>query len=89
MSKYATLRDWLRQSGRAKVRMSFDQLDDLVPGGLPPSAHRHDAWWNNESGPGSTHSQSRLGWMAAGYHVERVDRDRRYVIFASGVGVTG
>lgn len=61
MSKYATLRDWLRQSGHAQVPVSFDQLNDLVPGGLPPSAYNHGAWWNNESDPGSTHSQSRLG----------------------------
>jgi hypothetical protein len=67
--------------GRAQVRLTFDELDALVPGGLPPSAHRHDAWWNNESSPDSTHSQSRLGWMSAGYQVETVDRRRQYVIF--------
>jgi hypothetical protein len=81
VSKYAELRDWLRQCGRARVRITFDQLNDLVPGGLPPSAYNHDAWWNNESGPNSTHSQSRSGWMPAGYRVETVDRLRQYVIF--------
>ncbi|MGA5304608.1 DUF7662 domain-containing protein [Nucisporomicrobium flavum] len=87
VSKYAELRDWLRQSGRVQVRCSFDRLNDLVPGGLPPSAYAHDAWWSNESSPGSTHSQSRLGWMAAGYRVELVDRRQRYVVFAqSSVG---
>jgi hypothetical protein len=86
VSKYASVRDQLRQSGRDRVRMSFDELNDLVPGGLPPSAYRHDAWWSNESEPSSTHSQSRLGWMAAGYHVETVDRVRQVVTFARGEG---
>jgi hypothetical protein len=49
--------------------MSFGEINELVPGGLPPSAYRHDAWWSNEDDPSSTHSQSRLGWMAAGYTV--------------------
>jgi len=60
--------------------MSFDEINDLVPGGLPPSAYRHDAWWSNEDASGSTHSQSRLGWMAAGY-IATADRARRQVTF--------
>ncbi|WP_459348954.1 DUF7662 domain-containing protein [Asanoa ferruginea] len=81
MSKYSTLRDWLRSSGRSSVRMSFDELDDLVPGGLPPSAYRHVPWWSNESDPASTHSRSRLGWVAAGYRVETVNLTQRHVVF--------
>jgi hypothetical protein len=60
--------------------MTFDEISDLTPGGLPPSAYRHDAWWNNEEDPGSTNSQSRLGWMAAGY-MAAADRASRQVIF--------
>jgi hypothetical protein len=60
--------------------MSFHEISGLVPGGLPPSAYQHDAWWNNEDEPGSTHSQSRLGWMAAGYTAD-ADRASRRVIF--------
>jgi hypothetical protein len=86
VSKYAQLRIWLGQSGRDRVRVSFSQLEDLVPGGLPPSAFKYDAWWSNESDPGSTHSQSRLGWTAAGYDVEVVNRSDRYVIFARAEG---
>ena len=89
VSKYAALRDWLRTSGRGQIRVSFDQLNDLVPGGLPPSAHKHGLWWNNESDPASTHSQSRLGWMAADYRVETVDLAQRYVIFARSTNEAG
>jgi hypothetical protein len=76
MSKYAALRDRLQASGKSEVRMSSDEISDLLAGGLPPSAYRHDTWWANEDDPQSTHSQSRLGWMAAGYTVvaDRVAR---------------
>ena len=87
MSKYAELRDWLGHCGQPRVRVSFGELNDIVPGGLPPSAYHHDAWWNNESGPNSTHSQSRWGWMPAGYRVETVDRRQQYVIFTQAPGV--
>jgi hypothetical protein len=60
--------------------MSFNELNELTPGGLPPSAYRHDAWWNNDDDPGSTHSQSRLGWMAAGYTAV-ANRTSRQVVF--------
>jgi hypothetical protein len=80
VSKYSGLRDRLRSSGKSEIRMSFNEISDLVPGGLPPSADRHDAWWSNEDGPGSTHSQSRLGWMAAGYRVV-ADRSSSRAIF--------
>jgi hypothetical protein len=60
--------------------MSFHEITSLLPGGLPPSAYRHDAWWNNEDDAGSTHSQSRLGWMAAGY-TAAADRTAQQVVF--------
>lgn len=60
--------------------MTFDEISELLPGGLPPSAYQHDAWWSNEGDPKSTHSQSRLGWMAAGY-TAAVDRAARHVVF--------
>ena len=85
VSKYSSLRDRLRTSGRAEVRMSFEELSNLLPGGLPPSAYRYDAWWSNEDGPESTHSQSRLGWMAAGYTAV-ADRTAHQVVFARIAG---
>jgi len=65
--------------------MSFAELSNLLPGGLPPSAYRHDAWWNNEDAPESTHSQSRLGWMAAGY-TAAADRTAQQVVFTRIAG---
>ena len=80
-SKYTPLREWLEATGQPSVRVSFDELDTILPGRLPPSARKHAAWWNNELNPASTHSQSRHGWMAAGYRVEQVDSEAGYVLF--------
>ena len=60
--------------------MTFDEINELISDGLPTSAYPYDAWWNNEDDRGSTHSQSRLGWMAAGY-TAAADRAARRVVF--------
>lgn len=62
VSKYDALRDYLRRRG-IEVRLTLDEVSDLVPGGLPPSAYRYQAWWTNDD---RTHRQSR-SWGDAGY----------------------
>ncbi|WP_431882392.1 DUF7662 domain-containing protein [Micromonospora gifhornensis] len=62
MSKYDPLRDYLRRR-TGEVRCTFDQVSDLVPDGLPPSAYRYEAWWANSD---RTHPQSR-SWGDAGF----------------------
>ena len=61
VSKYGALRDLLAQHGRESVSSSFEKLSELIPGGLPPSAYRHGAWWSNEAA--GRHVQSVSGWM--------------------------
>jgi hypothetical protein len=61
MGKYEPLYDLLLRSGPS-VSLTFSELADLV-GGLPPSAHRHSAWWASDP---TTHVQARA-WLGAGY----------------------
>ncbi|MEV4822052.1 hypothetical protein [Micromonospora sp. NPDC049274] len=61
MAKYDGLREHLRQHS-GDVEMSFEEISDLVPGGLPSSAFRYSAWWSNED---RTHAQS-TSWRDAG-----------------------
>jgi hypothetical protein len=61
MAKYDPLRDHLRRQ-TTTAAMTFDEIADLV-GGLPPSAHRHLAWWTNDD---ATHPQSK-SWGDAGF----------------------
>ncbi len=77
MVKYDALTKWLMpQTGT--VRASFDELDQLVRGGLPESARQYREWWaNSKSNP-----QAR-GWMNAGRAVESVNLTAEVVCFTA------
>jgi hypothetical protein len=74
MAKYDPLRDHLAGRAGTEVRMSFDEVEELV-GLLPPSARTHRAWWANDS------KVEALAWRAAGWRVESVDQSRGMVLF--------
>ncbi|WP_435821626.1 DUF7662 domain-containing protein [Micromonospora musae] len=80
MSKYDALHDHLRR-GTGEVRYTLAEMSDLVPGGLPPSAYRYEAWWANGD---RTHSHSR-SWGHAGF-TAHPDLDRGTVRFARKQG---
>lgn len=81
MSKYDGLREYLRRRSTTLVRLSFDQVAKLVPGGLPTSAFRHRAWWANELGGSHVHAAA---WLDAGWRVDSVDLEARWVTFKRG-----
>ncbi|WP_455709520.1 DUF7662 domain-containing protein [Micromonospora zamorensis] len=62
MSKYDALRDDLR-CRTGEVGYTLKEISDLVPGGLPSSAYRYEAWWANGD-PSHQHSRS---WGDAGF----------------------
>ena len=43
MGKYDALTRSLDGQGGPEVRLTFSEISDAVPGGLPPSAYRHAA----------------------------------------------
>ncbi|WP_436971069.1 DUF7662 domain-containing protein [Micromonospora coxensis] len=75
MGKYDPLRDHLRRRS-TEIELSFAEVSVLVPGGLPASAYRYQAWWNNGD---HTHSHCRA-WGDAGYDA-RPDIPRQRVRF--------
>jgi hypothetical protein len=52
------------------VRLSFAALDRIIPGGLPPSARRWKAWWQNDGDGSHVQARSRL---ETGYRIESVE----------------
>lgn len=84
MSKYDRLRDSLssREALSKKnllLRLTFEQINEILsPDSLPSSAYRYRPWWGNE-----VHAASRQcrSWLDAGWRVERVDLDRKFVEF--------
>ena len=77
MGKYDPLYERLARAAGEKLTLTFGQIDELVQG-LPPSARKHQAWWNNESA--GSHIQARA-WMGAGWTVDEVDRRAERVTF--------
>lgn len=61
MSRYDALTELLLASPDPVVRLTFDELDQLV-GGLPESARKWGAWWANNR---SSQAHSRF-WLDAG-----------------------
>jgi hypothetical protein len=63
VAKYDALREYLEQLPPGPVTLSFQAIDEMVPGGLPEGAFQHRAWWANEIG--GHHVQARA-WLQAG-----------------------
>lgn len=49
MSRYAQLTPVLLSNPAAQVILSFDELDRIIPGGLPDSAKQYPQWWTNNA----------------------------------------
>ncbi len=79
-SKYAPLIEKLQaiNSDQDQVKLTFDDVDDVLNGGLPPSARIHRAWWANDS---IGHVQSQL-WLAAGWKTTYINFTEETVVFS-------
>lgn len=86
MPDYGRLSDYLRKRHPVAVTLSFAEVARIV-GGLPKSAHRHNAWWSNTT-TSHPHAQS---WIGAGYRTRNVNIAGQSVEFfrASGAQVLG
>lgn len=80
MSKYTPLANHLRKATGYEVTLTFDQIEEIIGTDLPPSASKHDEWWQNST-PGSDSHVQALAWMTTGWRKSRVDRSARYVTF--------
>jgi hypothetical protein len=79
VAKYDGLTALLDRDHGDRIHLTFEQVAAAVPGGLPPSAYRHRAWWANESNGRHVHARA---WMGAGWAVADVDVSRRTVTFS-------
>ena len=77
--KYKRLFMRLVSSNEDKLRMIFEDVEEILGFRLPPSARKHRAWWANEKTGGShTHA---LAWTAAGWKTSDVDVDAETLVF--------
>jgi hypothetical protein len=79
MGKYEQLERHLGEiDSGVRISMTFEEMNQWVPGGLPSSAFRHTAWWANEASGTHVHAQA---WMRTGWTVTSVDLTNRSVTF--------
>jgi len=76
-SKYQPLLDYLRQSDRPRVALTFSEIEALMAGPLPGSARNKRDWWSNRS----KGALQATAWMNAGYLVEELDLEEEKVTF--------
>ena len=78
-SRYAPLAIWLqsRPPTQDRVALTFEEVEKIIGGELPNSAHRHNAWWANDT---VSHTWSRE-WLDAGWRKAQVNLSEETVFF--------
>lgn len=91
-SKYAPLGEFLQgiPGKQDRIRLSFENIEEIIGDELPPSAYQHRTWWANDT---VGHVQSKH-WLSAGWKVgyrnmtshevtfSRIkERERQYIRF--------
>ena len=76
-TKYSALARHFRNSRSVRLHMTFDEVASFVPGGLPSSAFRHQAWWRSTS---PTHVQAKA-WADYDWRVAELDLAEQTVTF--------
>jgi putative restriction endonuclease len=86
MAKYDALEAHLREQLSDTVRLTFDEINQILPSRLPRSAYEHPPFWSNTE-VGSSHvwadAWQRAGWRTVGYSLEQ-----QYVDFRRFLGAT-
>lgn len=77
-SRYAKLAIYLHSLKIAKETFSFEQIEEILEGELPPSAWDHRSWWANDS---VGHVQSKQ-WLDADWRVASINMSEHRVTFA-------
>ena len=76
--KYAPLGNWLKEHGGDSVKLTFDELNQIIP--IPNHAYMSRPSWANLSNPASFCSS----WISAGYVVDSISLEEQWVVFRKG-----
>lgn len=76
--KYAPLGNWLKEHGGDFVKLTFDELNQIIP--IPNHAYKNRPSWANLSNPASFCSS----WISAGYVVDSINLEEQWVVFRKG-----
>ena len=74
--KYRFLTDYLRESDQSRVKLSYDEIEEILGFKLPDSAAAHRTFWAN-----TTSHSIALSWLNANYSVAEANLDEKYIVF--------
>ncbi|SDH03627.1 DUF7662 domain-containing protein [Desulfosporosinus hippei] len=66
MDKYRPLQQFLEKCKGQTVTLTYEQMEGIIGGKLPMSAHKYPAWWANG---GHYYADS---WLEVGWRVDEV-----------------
>jgi len=78
--KYAPLEKYLSDlpESTREITLTFEQIEKILAGKLPPSAYEDRRWWDHETE--GNHINTRA-WANAGWKVESLDVNAKWVKF--------
>lgn len=76
--KYAPLGKWLKEHGGDSVKLTFDELNQIIS--IPNHAYKNKPSWANLSNPASFCSS----WISAGYVVDSISLEEQWVVYRKG-----
>ncbi|MGQ4834406.1 MAG: DUF7662 domain-containing protein [Candidatus Asgardarchaeia archaeon] len=83
MGKYIALGRFLINQNNEEIRLTFDEIENILGFPLPESAKKHRPWWANDR----THVQAVEGWLNVGWQVKQVDLIKRKVTFVKNTEI--
>ena len=74
--KYRFLSDYLHESNQPRIKLSYDEIENILKFKLPDSASTHRAFWAN-----TTSHSIALSWLSVNYEVVEVNLEDKYIVF--------
>ena len=74
--KYRFLSDYLLQSNSPIIKLSYNEIEEILKFKLPDSAATHRAFWAN-----TTSHSIALSWLSVNYSVVEVNLEDRFIVF--------
>jgi hypothetical protein len=78
--KYTPLEKYLSElpESTREITLTFEQIEKILAGKLPPSAYEDRRWWDHET---EGNHVNKRAWSSAGWKVESLDVNAKWVKF--------
>lgn len=74
--KYRFLSDYLHESNEPRIKLSYEEIEQILKFKLPDSAITHRTFWAN-----TTSHSIALSWLSVNYEVVEVNLEEKYIVF--------